>query len=153
MAVILLEDKIGIGIDEPRFLIDAVENEDYGARAILSCNSLANTAYSNWGAFNSVGAATFGVCGVNYNVLPILQNRGFSYSYDVEGFVVATGNAKPVIFGVNNVEVARFNGTGGGLQLAATTISDGARNNGEIWFDGTAFKAKLGGAIKTVTLS
>lgn len=144
-------NNLGIGTNTPRYPIDVIDNDDYGAKAIITCAAAGTSAYANWGASNGTAGCVFGMAGANYNVVPALQNRGYVYAYSGNGLAVVTANNQPVVFGTNNAETGRWNEYGG-LNFTALTGSP-THKNGDFWFDGSNFKAQVGGVIKTVTLT
>lgn len=107
----------------------AITNNTAASTSVNVGNSgAANSAYLQAGAQN--GSTYFGSAGSTYSTVAILQNSGFAYSGLPGGLVLATASAAPILFGINNVEVARFDSSGN-LLLAAgknLTFAAGAGN-------------------------
>lgn len=75
-------------------------------------------------AGNDLGGGVFGAAASTYTDRPILANRAFVESgAGLGGIALNTGNASPIVFGINNTDVGRITTTGGLLLNGLTASS------------------------------
>lgn len=98
-------------------------NQDNATGFTASNNSTGTGARSRFSASNGTYATTFGMGGVNYTGVAVLQNRGYiNAASSSSGIVLNNNGANPTIFATSASEVARvLNGF-----MVGTTTDPGA---------------------------
>jgi hypothetical protein len=106
-------------------------NNQNAESSVTSNNNSAGTgAESDFTASNGTGNASFGLGGASYTTVTFLQNRAYVYAdAGTLGTVITSAGANPIIFGVSNVEVGRFNGvTAGQFSIGVAGTLQGKLN-------------------------
>lgn len=102
-----------------------------------------NTAGANW-TLNGSKSTGSGVGGsIIFKTAPA-GSSGTSHNSLVTAFTMAASGAL-VSFGIGTTGYAQVN-------WGTTSVAPASPSNGDMWFDGTDFKARVGGATKTFTL-
>lgn len=117
----------------------SVVNNTNASTIVSSANSgSANAAYFQAAAQG--GTALFGATGSTYSGIAILQNRAFvDAGTGLNGLVLDTNTAQPIVFGINNSEIARFDTSGNlvllnGLQGVTSSLTNTSTSSATAFF-------------------
>lgn len=90
-------------------LITQTININNASQISVTNNSTGTGAFSSFVALNSANSVGFGISSTGYTGTAILQNRGFiNASSGSSGIVINNQGANPIVYGISNSEVGRW---------------------------------------------
>jgi hypothetical protein len=110
---------VGIGMT-PSSILDITQTQNAESKINLLNSSAGTGAISGLWLQNGTHTALMRMNGASYTTSTVFRQDGMLlYSDGAGGITIDTGAAQPIYFGINSVEVARFD-TSGRLQLGTT---------------------------------
>lgn|GEM_PF-5882032 len=129
--------------------INVTNNQNGTASYYILNNNAGSSANALLQASNGTGNGFFGITSSAYSIA-ILQNRASLYAdSSTAGIAIVNAGAQPILFGVSNAEVARFDTSGNLTFNSARTVST---SSGNLTIQGGSGTVSLGSST-TLTAS